>query len=37
MRESWRDIEGYVGSYQVSSLGRVRSLRTGYHSGSELL
>lgn len=24
--EFWRDIPGYVGSYQVSSLGRVRSL-----------
>ncbi len=24
--ELWRDIPGYVGSYQVSSLGRVRSL-----------
>ncbi len=25
-RELWRDIPGYEGSYQVSSLGRVRSL-----------
>lgn len=24
--EIWRDIEGYEGRYQVSSLGRVRSL-----------
>ena len=24
--EIWRDIPGYEGSYQVSSLGRVRSL-----------
>ena len=24
--EQWRDIEGYVGLYQVSDLGRVRSL-----------
>lgn len=24
--EEWRDIAGYEGSYQVSSLGRVRSL-----------
>ena len=24
--EFWRDIPGYEGSYQVSSLGRVRSL-----------
>ena len=30
--EIWRDIEGYEGLYQVSNLGRVRSLnykRTG--------
>lgn len=26
MEEIWKDIEGYEGSYQVSSLGRVRSL-----------
>ena len=25
--EEWRDIEGYNGKYQVSSLGRVKSLR----------
>jgi len=25
--EEWRDIAGYEGYYQVSSLGRVRSLR----------
>jgi hypothetical protein len=24
--EIWRDIRGYEGSYQVSNLGRVRSL-----------
>lgn len=24
--EAWRDIPGYEGSYQVSSLGRLRSL-----------
>lgn len=26
MIEEWRDIEGYEGKYQVSSLGRVKSL-----------
>ncbi|MGR5868121.1 NUMOD4 domain-containing protein [Bacillus pacificus] len=25
--EVWRDIEGYEGLYQVSNLGRVRSLK----------
>lgn len=24
--EIWKDIEGYEGSYQVSNLGRVKSL-----------
>lgn len=27
--EEWRDIEGYEGLYQVSNLGRVRSLKFG--------
>lgn len=27
--EQWRDIDGYEGMYQVSSLGRVRSLKYG--------
>jgi len=25
--EEWRDVIGYEGAYQVSSLGRVKSLR----------
>lgn len=25
MEETWKDIEGYEGLYQVSSLGRVKS------------
>ncbi len=28
MQEVWKDIEGYEGFYQVSNLGRVKSLRT---------
>ena len=28
-QEQWRDIEGYDGAYQVSDLGRVRSLKFG--------
>ena len=27
MREIWKDIEGYEGLYQVSNLGRVKSLQ----------
>ena len=27
MDETWKDIEGYEGLYQVSNMGRVRSLR----------
>lgn len=29
MEEIWKDIEGYDGDYQVSSLGRVKSLKNG--------
>lgn len=29
VQEQWRDIDGYDGIYQVSSLGRVRSLKFG--------
>ena len=28
MREEWRDVVGYEGLYKVSSLGRVKTLRT---------
>ena len=28
-QEQWRDVEGYDGAYQVSDLGRVRSLKFG--------
>lgn len=33
MEEEWRDIAGYEGLYQVSSLGRVKSLEREYHCG----
>ena len=26
MKEEWRDIRGYEGKYQVSNLGRIKSL-----------
>jgi hypothetical protein len=26
MKEIWKDIKGYIGNYQVSNLGRIRSL-----------
>ena len=28
MEEIWKDIEGYEGLYQISNLGRVKSLKT---------
>ena len=33
MNEEWRDIGGYEGLYQVSNLGRVRSLNCRGHKG----
>lgn len=30
MTEEWRDVEGYEGLYQVSSLGRIKSLAHAY-------
>lgn len=36
MEEIWKDIEGYEGCYQVSNLGRVKSLGNGKtHNSSE--
>lgn len=32
MEEIWKDIDGYDGIYQVSSLGRIRSKWSGSHS-----
>ena len=29
MKEEWRDIEGYEGLYQISCLGRIKSLKCG--------
>lgn len=29
MKEKWKDIKGYEGSYQISNLGRVKSLKYG--------
>lgn len=27
MKEEWKDIQGYEGLYQISNLGRVKSLK----------
>jgi hypothetical protein len=32
--ENWKDIKGYEGLYQVSDLGRVKSLRRSVHNSS---
>jgi hypothetical protein len=32
--EKWKDIKGYEGVYQVSDLGRVKSLRRSVHNSS---
>lgn len=40
MEEIWKDIEGYEGRYQVSNLGRVKSLKrfcSGKWNGNELI
>ena len=36
-KEIWKDIEGYNGLYQVSSLGRVKSLERTFYSGKNFL
>ena len=33
MEEIWKDIKGYEGCYQVSNLGRVKSLSRPIHRG----
>lgn len=33
MKEIWKDIEGYIGLYQVSNIGRVKSLPREWVSG----
>lgn len=37
MDEIWKDIKGYEGLYQVSNLGRVRSLNYGRSGKTKLL
>ena len=34
MQEEWRDVVGYEGHYQVSSLGRVKSLERVVYRGN---
>lgn len=37
MTEEWRDIEGYEGSYSVSNLGRVKSLKRPWRKKDRIL
>ena len=37
MNEEWRDIKGYEGRYQVSNLGRVKSLNYNHTSREKIL
>ena len=37
MSEIWKDIQGYEGLYQVSNLGRVKSLNYNKTSKSKIL
>ena len=34
MTETWKDIEGYEGLYQISNMGRIKSLK--YNNGSTI-
>jgi hypothetical protein len=37
IEETWRDISGFGGTYQVSDVGRVRSSKRNYVGGSKIL
>lgn len=37
MEETWKDIRGYKGSYQISNLGRVKSLPKKYTPREKIL
>ena len=37
MEEEWRDIVGYEGCYQISNLGRVKSLPRKYVNKEKIL
>ena len=34
MEEIWKDIKGYEGLYQVSNLGRIKSLKRKVYAGN---
>ena len=36
MKEIWRDVKGFEGVYQVSNMGRLASLKRGFHVLSEV-
>lgn len=37
LKEVWRDIDGFEGLYQVSNLGRVKSLKRAYHPTESII
>ena len=37
MQEIWRDVPGFVGKYQVSNLGNIKSFIRRYHEGEAYL